>query len=217
MLRTLVNPGNTHLLIAMAACIACCAGAAATPIGDTVVVSQDGTWGAAADCPPTFCSAPGDTWSWSFEIDTNPVAFNVDPDNDFEASITNFVFSENGSVIGSLSDTQTEVTFFSTANCGGLATDDDSTINECSDQLYAGSESSPTIQAGSYAALLTPQTGGCGGAPFEPCSTATFGDIVITPQPDQTPEPSTAFLMIVPLLSGAFVIRQAKPGCSNRP
>jgi hypothetical protein len=64
------------------------------------------------DCHPTFCISAGDTWNWSFDIDANPSAFNVDPGNSFEATITNFVFADNGSVIASLTESQTEIIFF---------------------------------------------------------------------------------------------------------
>jgi hypothetical protein len=181
-------------------------GAAASLKADIISVSQDGTWGRGADCPPTFCTSAGDTWNWSFDIDADPSAFNVNPGNDFEATITNFVFSDNGSVIASLTGSQTEITFFSTARCGGLSTDDDSTINECAFQLYSGDETTPIMQPGTYTPLLIPQVGNCGGSPFTSCATVTFGDIVLTLVP--APEPSSAFMIIVPLLAMALVIRK---------
>ena len=197
---------TSHFLIIAAVGMAFIFGAAANLKADIIVVSQNGIWGTGADCPPTFCTSPGDTWNWSFDMDASPSAFDVDPGQSFEAPITNFVFSDNGAPIASLTGTQTEITFFSTAGCGGLATDDDSTINECASQLYSGNEAMPAMQPGAYTPLLTPQVGDCGGAPFALCATVTFGDIVLTVAP--APEPSSAIMIIVPLLAVAFVIRK---------
>jgi hypothetical protein len=199
---------TSHFLTIAAAGIAFSFGAAANLKADIISVSQHGTWGTGPDCPPTFCTSSGDTWNWTFDIDANPSAFNVDPGNGFEAPIANFVFSDNGSVIASLTGSQTEIILFSTARCGGLSTDDDSTINECTSQLYSGDETTPTLQPGTYVPLLLPQVGDCGGAPFTSCATVTFGDIVLTVAP--TPEPSSVVMIIVPLLAMAFVIRRRK-------
>ena len=154
---------------------------------------------------------PGDTWQWSLEIDSNPVPSNFDSGVDFEADISNFEFSDAGTVITSLTDSQTEITFFSVAQCGGLATDDLTTIDECADnQLYSGDESAPTLVPGTYGPELIPEVGGCGDTPGTMCSGVTFGDITIAVVPAQTPEPSSVVIVVVPLLVIAFVIRNRR-------
>jgi hypothetical protein len=187
-------------------------GAAIQLRADTIIISQDGIWGSGVDCPPVYCNAPGDSWNWAFAMSVDPAPVNFDLGNDFEAAITNFEVSDNGTVIASLTNTQTEVTFFSTLQCGGLATDDDTSISECSGQLYSGDESAPNMQPGSYAPLLNPLVGNCGPGNFEPCATVTFGNIVITDVATPTPEPSPALMIIVPLLAVILVIRKRKAG-----
>src|SRR5271168_246774 len=107
-----------------------------TPV--TEDVSESGTWG--TDCPAVYCNAPGDTWSYSFVIDANPAPFNVSLGNEFNAPISDFTFTDNGTVVASLTDSLTDVIFFSTGGGGGL-TDDTfgSILNIFAPQLYSGS------------------------------------------------------------------------------
>lgn len=62
---------------------------AVTAFADIDMVSQSGRWAAA--CPPVICSAPGDTWSYSFitnSVVISPLGFEIpDPISDFEYSI----------------------------------------------------------------------------------------------------------------------------------
>ncbi len=165
----------------------------ATPV--TEDVSESGTWG--ADCPTTFCNAPGDTWSYSFVIDANPAAFNVSVGNYFEAPISDFVFTDNGAVVGPLTDSVTDVYFFSTGQGGGLTDQTGGLIlNIYSDQLYAGldQESSPTIVPGIYPVgdMTT----------IDGVSPASASALTITP------EPSLSIMMAAGLLAIAFVVRK---------
>jgi hypothetical protein len=184
-------------------------GATGQLLADTINISQDGIWGSGVDCPPIYCNAPGDSWNFSFAMSVDPTPTSFASGVDFKAAITNFEFSDNGAVIASLTNSQTEIKFFSTAECGGLATDDDSSINECSEQLYSGDESAPVIQPGGYTPLLNPQVGGCGGT-FATCATVTFGNIVIADVPTAAPEPSSGILIIVPAFLFAFAIRKRR-------
>jgi hypothetical protein len=178
---------------------------------DTLVISQDGSWGVGPNCPATYCTTPGDSWQWSLQIDSNPVPSNFTLAADFEAGISNFEFSDNGAVIPSLTGSQAEITFFSVLQCGGLSTDDQTTIDECADnQFYSGDESAPTLVPGTYSPELIPEVGGCGDTPGGPCSDVTFGDITIAVVPTPTPEPSSVVIVIVPLLVIAFLIRNRR-------
>lgn len=179
-----------------------------TARADTLIISQDGSWGVGPNCPATYCTSPGDTWQWSLEILSNPVPSSFSSDDYFEVAISGFEFSDNGVVIASLTESQSEISFFNFLQCGGLATDDLTTIDECTDnQMYSGDESAPTIVPGTYQPILIPEVGGCGDTPGGPCSDVTFGDITVVDVPTQTPEPSSLFIVIVPLLVMAFMAR----------
>ena len=178
---------------------------------DTLMISQDGIWGTGSNCPPTYCTASGDSWHWSFEIASTPVISTFDLGLDFESAVTNFEFSDNGTVIPALTGSQTEISFFSVAQCGGLATDDQTTIDECADnQLYSGAESAPTFVPGTYSPELIPEVGGCGDILTAICSGVTFGNITVAVVPAQTPEPSSVVTVIVPVLIMAFFARNRR-------
>jgi len=166
--------------------------------GATEIVSENGTWG--TDCPDVFCSAPGDTWSYSFDVDSQPTVLNDNLGGDFEAAVSGFTFLDNGVVVPSLTDTVTEMTFYSAGDGGGFE-DPDAVVNVYNVfpyQLYSGLESSPTIEPGVYP--VAPATA------IDDTTPATASAVTVTP------EPSLAILMLTALLAIALVARKRNAG-----
>jgi hypothetical protein len=164
-----------------------CLFAATAASADEYIVSQTGTWGTA--CPATFCGASGDTWSYSFQIDSTPVPLTYLSGHDFDAAITNFSYLLNGTPASAL--TAADVIWYSTADAGGFSipTSQGAITIETASQLYSGPEAAPVIQTGPITDSGTTPISIGGGIPFG----AT--DTII--QRKKTPEPSTYVLSLI--------------------
>lgn len=148
---------------------------------EPLLVSTSGTF--AAGTTASTWSAAGDTWAFSFYVDSNPVVTSDTIGTDFDAPISGFVYTLNGSPV---SVGPVDVEFFNISDFG--------LINVCffgcvasgsvtngfvieGPQVYSGLESAPTILPGTYAE--TSNTA-------EVTSTATaqaLGTVYISPEP----------------------------------
>ena len=166
-----------------------CLFAATAASADEYMVSQTGTWGTA--CPATFSCASGETWSYSFQIDSTPIPLTYSSDHNFDAAITDFSYLLNGALVSAL--TATDVIWYSTADAGGFSipTSHGSITIETASQLYSGSEAAPTIQTGTTADSGTVPISIGGGIPFGATDTIV--------QRVKTPEPSTYVLTTIGL------------------
>jgi hypothetical protein len=113
-------------------------------------MSADGTF--SNTTPSSAFSGPDDTWSFSFQIDTNPVVSDVDSGQAFDAAVSNFVYLLNGVATTA---TLADVRFFNSSVDGGFSicftpacTGINYPVNGLSttgQQMYTGTESVPTI------------------------------------------------------------------------
>lgn len=135
--------------------------AAASLSASTLTVSESGTFSGGVET--SAFSAPDETWSFSFDVDSNPSVSNVSVGNWFDVAFTDFSYTLNGAPVTGLGTP--EITVFSAPPMvtGGLFQICFQGLGTCSaafgpeyglslfgPQIYSGSESSPTILAGSY-------------------------------------------------------------------
>jgi len=116
----------------------------------TLTVSESGIWG--PDAPVTPYSAPGDFWSFSFEIPAQPAVLAYTLGSNFQTgSFSDFQFTLNGAITP-VTPVNGYITFTSAAvgepfqmfTAPGVA------LIPLGPPLYTGPESSPTIVPGSY-------------------------------------------------------------------
>ena len=125
-------------------------------LASTLVVSESGTF--APNTPPTAFSAPGASFSYSFDVSSSPNATVVSLGNYFNTDFSNFTYTLNG--VASVPPVGS-ITFFS-SGYNGLY--DICFVTACNganspgvgfelvgDQAYLGAENDPTILPGSYA------------------------------------------------------------------
>lgn len=199
--------------------------AATTASADVDVVSQSGVWG--ATCPPVICSAPGDSWSYSFQVDSVLTSLiNVGP----QGPISDFEFLLNGSAITSLTDAFDAAEFFSAPLDGGFS---------LLPETFLSPGGAPQPQFGEWTQLFSPAAVGLVPAYLIPgvypvvaldspqCSVAcgfeqfiwsdalggghfaddfTPGPVIITDI--STPEPTSMILMATMLLAFLSVVRK---------
>jgi hypothetical protein len=140
-----------------------------------LLVQESGVWGNSA--PFTTWSAPGESWSYSFLIDSNPTPSSYSPGDNFIAPFNNFNYFLNGFPVATTPDA---IEWYSTNNEGGLINIYFGTtlFKVYGAQAYSGPESSPTILPGVY-----PLAGGSvfqsAGNPDQPLT----GYLTITPEP----------------------------------
>ena len=111
-------------------------------------VSSSGTFNGSA--PTTALTAPNQTWSFSFLIDSNPVP------NSFSSTqtllpISGFAYRLNGSLTAT---TFTSIYFSTLSNGGGFATSS-LELDLYAPQMFSGTLASPTILPGVYS-LVSP-------------------------------------------------------------
>ena len=102
-------------------------------------------------------SAPDETWSFSFVVDTNPGVSNVNLGNYFDVDFSDFTYDLDGSPVAI---TPEDIRFFSTSQYGGFSicfTTACSFFNSPADgfsilgkQMYTQSESAPTMSVGAF-------------------------------------------------------------------
>jgi hypothetical protein len=176
------------ILVGLLFCIAAIGSAS------TIQYSDSGTFSALT--PTTLFSRPGDTWSFSFQADSNPVVSNVVSGRGFDLTFSNFSYTLNGSPDAITPDF---IRFFNASVTGGFAICFSAT-SPCTDglgdsgpQMYTQPETGPTLLPGAF--------------------TSTPGQFVVAvngvfyTQPDSTvaasavPEPSSLLLLGTGLLS----------------
>lgn len=122
---------------------------------NTLLVTASGTF--SSTTPTSTFSAPGESWSFSFEVDSMPVVLSSEYDLEFSPSFTDFTYTLDGSAVAI---TPANIQFYS-ADDGGL-------LNVCfapacpsssnptngfeleGAQAYSGLVTSPTINTGVY-------------------------------------------------------------------
>jgi hypothetical protein len=185
---------------------------------DNYLVTESGTF--AASAPVTAESAPNETFSFSFIINSTPVINYVTnftgPDCGFDAQFSDFSYTLNGSPVDVTDPGDgPDVEFFGSAFGGGAGisfADPYSTAPDAnnfflytaaSTQFYTGTFENPTITPGDYAldptqSLFETDYMGTNATPIS-------GDFDIT----ATPEPSS-FLMFGSGLAGLAVLLMRK-------
>jgi hypothetical protein len=186
---------------------------ASTAAADVLLVSQSGHWG--ATCPHVVCSAPGDSWSYSFEIDsvlaTNVVVGPGGPINNFE-------FLLNGVPVPSLSNAYNEAGFFPSFNDGGFALFPTTVPEPTVFGMWTGLFDIPpgqiqlipaNLRAGVYPVANFNECGGdapgcMGWESVFGTDDAMLGPVVIS----RVPEPASVTLVATMLLVTAFMLRK---------
>jgi hypothetical protein len=124
-----------------------CLFAANAVSADQYLVTDSGLW--AATCPATVCTAIGDSWSFSFEVDSNPIPLSSTSGVQFISTIADFTYSRDGVPVPTITAGQA-IWFNSLLEGGLLIVIPTGDISILAPQLYTGAESSPTIQLGAY-------------------------------------------------------------------
>jgi hypothetical protein len=120
--------------------------------GDTISYSDSGTF--SSSTPSSDFSGPSETWSFSFDADTNPAVSDTGMGG-FSFAFSDFSYSLDGSPVAI---TPTFIRFFSGTNFGGFAICfDGTTFGTCSEglatdgpQMYTGTPSAPTLIPGTF-------------------------------------------------------------------
>lgn len=157
----------------------------ATPL----LVQLSGTWGATA--PVSTWSAPNESWSWSFTIDSNPTPTFYVTGVEFVAPITSFTYVLNGSAVA----TQPSSVLWITGGLGGMfeVGFSGNAMFALSDvQAYTGPESAPTIIPGAYV-LNSSQSQ----AEVGEYDQLISGTVTITPEDLNAPEPAALALALM--------------------
>jgi hypothetical protein len=142
------------LSFAAATVVLACAFQSAPAAAQTYTVTESGTWSSTTPVVTDF-SAPGDTWSVSFQVTDTPAKTDA---NKFTTVISNFVYTLDGTVETAVSTAAdgTDATFYDTKKDGGISFKLD--IKKYGDvtfllygaQAYTGTTSAPTITPGDY-------------------------------------------------------------------
>jgi hypothetical protein len=121
----------------------------------TLLVTADGTF--SGTTPTTSFSVAGESWSLSFEVNSNPVVLSSEAGVDFSPSFTDFTYTLDGSPVAI---TPADIQFYSGGHYGlmnvcfapacGNNTNPTNGIEIEGLQAYSGPESSPTIDTGVY-------------------------------------------------------------------
>jgi hypothetical protein len=112
-------------------------------------VTTGGIW--AGNAPTTAESAPGESWSISFQVVSNPTPYFYANTIETFVPISDFVLDLNGSPV--YSSSSSSVYLYPDANGAGFEfefPDSDIFFVDTTDQIYSGTESSPTIAPGTY-------------------------------------------------------------------
>jgi hypothetical protein len=163
-----------------------------------LLLSHNGIFG--GNCNAPYCVAAGDTWAYSFELDSNPLPFNISADS-FEVAISNFRFLRNNSEVAQLANSQTVARFYASTSVGGWTSPDGVYFLALSQsplprQLFQGSLAAPVFAVGDFGPISTTKVGGAN----QPGSPAP---ISIT---EPVPEPASGALIGI-LATGLLAFR----------
>jgi hypothetical protein len=150
----------------------------------TISYSDSGTF--AASTSSSAFSGPGETWSFSFQVDTNPIPVEFG-NGGFDLPFTNFSYTLNGSPVAI---TPTAIRFFTGFNGGGFFV---CFIEACGNgnfpsglgtgfdwpQMYTGPNSAPTLTSGAFT-----------------------GDFGVALEPHGSSEPNTTIVGLLDLQGG---------------
>jgi PEP-CTERM motif len=136
MKNRLVLPLATAILLVGARCA-----------GGTLTVTDGGTW--AGDAPTSTESVPGELWSVSFQVQSNPIPLNFTTGVQTVLAVTNLVFDLNGTPVQTQASGGS-VEFFTGEGFRLFLPDGDDLQIQDTTQLYSGSEAAPTVLPGSY-------------------------------------------------------------------
>jgi hypothetical protein len=159
--------------------------------------------------PTTAMSAPGEDWTVSIQLDSNPAVSDLYLGTSFGAAFSNVTYTLNGSVVA----IPVGEMIFKTANSNLGGFDLCFYTTACvwgmeiiGPQLYSGSESAPTILTGVFQPVHV--NGLITGLAL---SLSSFRPVTITAV-TATPEPSTFLLSgVALLLAAALKLRRALP------
>lgn len=155
---------------------------------DTIdLVTVSGQW--ETPCPAPYCTAPGDTWTVSFEVDSTPTPIAYTSGVSFESSVTDFSYSINGTLLASIAES--EMVWYEPGAVlaqGYLESlsSPDGLFEFVTSQLYSGPEADPTISLGTFGVSANLIDG-------NHASPILNDNIVIS----AVPEPGTAGLMLI--------------------
>ena len=160
---------------------------------DTIQYTDSGTFTTAT--PSSAFTAPGGTWSFSFDAVTNPTDVLEFGNGGFNFAFFNFTYTLNGSPVAI---TPTYIRFFSGTNGGGFFVCFSGTfppLSNCTDalgtptfgpQMYAGMTSAPTLIPGAFTQAFAAGVNGTG-----------YPQADTTVQANAVPEPNSGSLLIM--------------------
>jgi hypothetical protein len=175
-----MKPSKSALYALVAVTVAL--GTAVPAFSDELQVSESGTWG--TTCPATFCAGPGDTWSWSFDIASNPTPHDFVSGVQTDVPITNFIFETNGNVVSVPNPTLADFGFPPATGGFSMAINNNEVLLSGS-QLYTGTEAAPNFAPGVFSVNLS-------GTEIGGVSPATASPITIS----AVPEPASWLFMM---------------------
>lgn len=180
------------------------AGLSTSAFADTLTVTESGVF--SASTPVTSYSAPNQTFTIRFNVDSMPTVTNVATGLYFTPAVTNFTYLLNGNVASN----PTATVFFSAADAGLMNI---CFISSCSGnqltnglsiqgpQVYTGTEAAPMILRGSFAPTF-------GSVFVNGTGTVLASEANVNIVSAQTPEPSSIALLATGLFGVAGVLRR---------
>lgn len=194
--RVILSLATTMLL----AGVCCSAG--------TLTVTDSGIWASVATT--TTESAPGESWSLSFQVASSPTPLNYTTGIQTVVPITNLIYTLNGSAVQTQASGGS-VELFTGEGFRLYFPGGDALQIQDTGQLYSGSEASPTVLAGNYP--------GFSGNAFLYASGPGFyyftaNNIVITAA-TTAPEPSGLLLLVAAFAAWAGVSARTMKRCTR--
>jgi hypothetical protein len=172
----------------------------ATLAANPFLVSTGGTF--SSTTPTTSFTAPSETWSLSFEVDSNPSVSGVVSGQQFNLPFSDLTYDLNGSPttlnVGSITAfASSDFGLFTVCRDVVCTTDNVNPANGIyteGAQIYSGSESSPTILTGVYPEFApnAPMEFFVAGTEYD----QTSGTVTISKVVSPVPEPSSLLALV---------------------